>query len=134
MTVFADDGNFAGVLGAVATAPFAVVVRGVGIETGAGVVRVAVAFFGFCGSGFFRFERRRFFSPDLPRLGPPLASFHDPRPPRSFPANPGPSPPLGYPPLNRLLPRLLPLQLRSPSLFIRTGVVTRLPATAGKSQ
>lgn len=121
MAIFADDGNFAGVLGAVATAAFAVVVRGIWIETGAGVVRVAAAFFDFFGCDFLGFERRSFFSSDLPRRGSPFAPFNHLRPPRSFPANPGPSPPLGYSPLGRLLPRFLPFQLPDPRCF-RAGV------------
>jgi hypothetical protein len=55
--VFADDGDRTGVVGAVAATTFAVIVRGVGIEAGTGVIRIAFAFFG----GFFFFKTFPFF-------------------------------------------------------------------------
>jgi hypothetical protein len=80
--VFADDGDRAGVVRAVAATTFAVVIRGGGIEARAGVIRIAFAFFGgfFFGSFFgFRlllFFRQRlsaslcFFVPDLKNFRP----------------------------------------------------------------
>ena len=54
--VYADHGHRARVLRSIAAATFAVVVRGVGIEAGAGVVGIAFAgfFFGLFGRPLFR--------------------------------------------------------------------------------
>ncbi len=58
--VFADHRDQAGVLRAVAAAPFAVVVGGIWIEAGAGVVGIAFAGFFFDGGFFGFFAGQRF--------------------------------------------------------------------------
>ncbi len=55
VVVVADDYHEAGVVGTVAAAAFAVVVRGVRVEAGAAVIGVAFARFGFFGFDSFRF-------------------------------------------------------------------------------
>ena len=77
--VFTGDGHGAGVIGAVATAPFAVVVGSRGIQAGTAVVGVAAGFRCFFGFRFRPFLRGLFpvftdppfvFAPDTARMTP----------------------------------------------------------------
>jgi hypothetical protein len=107
--VDADHYNRPRVLGTVAAAAFTVIVRRVGIEAGAAVVRIAFTRFRFCRRSFFLlfgfFACPNFFA--YPRPGSPL-----PRPaPRFFVPflghDPPQPPPFCFPVrfLRRLLPR-----------------------------
>lgn len=77
--VFADDFHRAGVIGTVATAPFAVIVGGRGVQASPAVVRIAVGFRFFCRFRFRPFLRHLFavfadppfaFAPDPARVTP----------------------------------------------------------------
>jgi hypothetical protein len=74
VVVFSHDRDRAGVLGAVAAAAFAVVVRCVGIQTSAGVIGVAFGGF-FFGFGFFRFFGFGFGLPPFPLTLPLRCSY-----------------------------------------------------------
>ncbi len=124
--VFADDGDGAGVFGAVPFAVGAVVVGGVGVETGARVVWIAFArfffFFGrrfFSRHGFFGFDRFRLFGPRLARFGLPFALGLLPCPPRRFPTR------MRLRPLSRFDTTLGRLPLGFPGFHPRLG--GRLP-------
>lgn len=104
VVIFADHDDRAGVVGAVAAATFAVIVRGVGIEASAAVVGVAFArfrfprFFSFRGFGFpsrLCLFARMFAGSLAPLRLPPFAR-HNPAQPSAFRRQ------------LRFLPRLLP--------------------------
>ncbi len=113
--VFSNHCDRAGVLGTIAAATFAVVIRGVRIEAGAAVARIAFAGFRFPFFGFFGFDRFPFFRFDLGGFLPHLpSSCLTPR--RS---------PRGLPPLPRFCPARFASKALFPAPFCRNPCLAR---------